>query len=62
MKKLSQTEILRYTYESEQEREEHIKRMESKGYECTGQKKISFDSLLSDNRNYHWYGEFIKHS
>jgi hypothetical protein len=62
VKQLSQTEILRYTYESESEREKHVERMELKGYECTGQKKISFNSLFDSNKEYHWYGEFVKHS
>jgi hypothetical protein len=61
MKKISTTQIIKYRYDSEEERKMHVKYMEYLGYECTGQVKKSDDSLMSDNREYYWYGEFIQH-
>ena len=61
MKRLVKTIIEEYKYESEDEREEHVKEMESKGYYCTGQCKRSDDSLhYQHDRKYYWYGKFIK--
>lgn len=60
MEKISATRILKYKYDSKEEREEHVKYMEHIGYECTGQVKKSDDSLMSNDRNYYWYGEFVQ--
>jgi len=57
LKKISQTEILKFTYESELEREKHVKKMKLKGYECTEQKLMPFNKKGDCN----WYGEFVKH-
>lgn len=60
MERLSQVTILRYKYETEEEREQHVKYMEYLGYECTGQVKKSDDSLMDSNPKFYWYGEFIR--
>jgi hypothetical protein len=60
VEKLSETRILKYKYDSEEEREQHVKYMEYLDYECTGQVRKSDDSLMSDNRKYYWYGEFVQ--
>lgn len=61
MKKISKTVIEEYKYDSKEEREEHVKEMESAGYYCTGQSKKSDDSLhYKSEREYYWYGKFIK--
>lgn len=60
MEKLSKTTILKYRYDTEEEREQHIKYMEHIGYECTGQVRKSDDSIMDDNPNYYWYGEFVQ--
>ncbi|MED3832950.1 hypothetical protein [Peribacillus frigoritolerans] len=61
MKKLSKTEIIRYKYDTEEERDMHVKYMEHLGYECTGQVRKSDDSLMDENREYYWYGEFVQY-
>lgn len=60
MEKLLEIRTLEYKYDSEEEREQHVKWMESQGYECSGQVVKSDDSLLSENREYYWYGCFSK--
>jgi len=61
MKRLSKAIIEEYRYESEEEREKHVKEMEQAGYYCTGQCKRSDDSLhYNVEREYYWYGKFIK--
>jgi hypothetical protein len=61
MKKISKTDIIRYRYDSEEEREMHVKYMEHLGYECTGQLRKTDDSLHEANKEYYWYGEFVQH-
>jgi hypothetical protein len=60
MQKLSEVRILEYKYDSEEEREQHVKWMESQGFECSGQVRKSDDSLLDENRKFYWYGKFAK--
>lgn len=60
MERISKSMILKYKYESKEEREQHIKYMENLGYECTGQVKRTDDDLSNPNPNYYWYGEFIQ--
>lgn len=60
MEKISEFKVLEFKYDSKEEREDHIKLMESYGFECTGQVKKSDDSLFVGNRVYYWYGKFIK--
>lgn len=59
MDKLSETRVLRYRYKSREERELHVKYMEYLGYECTGQVRKTDNSLMDENKDYYWYGEFI---
>jgi hypothetical protein len=60
MQKITETKIIKYTYDSEEEREQHVKWMESQGFECTGRVKRSFGSIYEENPEYLWYGEFYK--
>lgn len=60
MEQLSKTVICEYKYDSEGEREQHIKYMESQGFECSGQIRRSDDSLMNEERNYYWYAKFCK--
>lgn len=52
--------IIEYKYDSEEEREQHVKWMESQGFECSGQIRKSDDSLLDENRKYYWFGSNSK--
>lgn len=60
MEQISGTLTYEFKYDSEEERETHVKNMTDMGFECTGQVKRSDDSLLSEARNYYWYAMFIK--
>jgi hypothetical protein len=60
MRKLSEVKIIEYKYDSEEEREQHVKFMKLQGFECGGQVKKSDDSLMSNNREYYWYTKFFK--
>lgn len=60
MQKISEVKIVEYKYDSEKERELHVKEMESLGFECSGQVKRSDDAIMSSNREYYWYGKFFK--
>lgn len=60
MEKISEVTIVEYKYDSEEEREQHVKLMVSQGFECSGQVRRSDSSLLDKNRNYYWYGQFSK--
>ncbi|MES9681865.1 hypothetical protein ABWK22_02870 [Gottfriedia acidiceleris] len=60
MERISKTVIEKFKYDSEEERTSHVKEMEDQGYECSGQRRKSDDSLLDDNRKFYWYGEFMK--
>lgn len=60
MNKISETKIVEYKYDSEKEREEHVKEMESLGFECSGQIRKSDDNIMCNDRNYYWYGKFFK--
>lgn len=59
--KLSETKILKYSYETKEEREQHVKWMESQGFHCTGQVKNTDDSIYAKEQKYYYYGEFFKH-
>jgi hypothetical protein len=61
MDKILETRILKYKYDSEEERNQHVKWMESQGFECSGKVRNTDDSIWEKNPNYYWYGEFIKH-
>lgn len=58
MERISKTTILRFKYNSEEERANHVAYMEGLGYECTGQVRRSDDSYWDIDRYYYWYGEF----
>jgi hypothetical protein len=60
MQQISKITILEYKYDSEEEREEHVKYMESQGYECSGQIRKSDGSLMNKDRAWYWYGQFSK--
>lgn len=60
MEQLSEALICEYKYESKEERENHVKEMESQGFECSGQIKKSDDSLTKEEREYYWYAKFYK--
>ncbi len=60
MQQLSTITICEYKYDSEEERENHVKDMESQGFECSGQVRKSDDSLMLKERNYYWYAKFFK--
>lgn len=60
MEQISKTIIYEYKYKSEEERELHVKYMKSQGFECTGQSMRSDDSLMKKDRDWYWYGKFIK--
>ena len=62
MEKISETIVLEFKYDSEEEREKHVKQMESDGYECSGQVRRSDDSLMDKNRKFYWYAKFGKSS
>ena len=57
MKAISKQRIEKYKYDSENERKQHVEKMESEGWECTGRVKQS-DSYGGE---YYWYGEFYKY-
>ena len=48
---LSETTIYEYKYNSEEERQEHIKHMESQGYECNEHDELG---------RYCWYAQFSR--
>lgn len=60
MEQLSEIIIYEYKYESEEEREEHVKHMESLGFECDGKARRSDDLLTREERSYYWYAKFYK--
>jgi len=58
MQKISGIEIYKFKYDSEEQREAHVKDMKDHGYICTGQ-KMNNNSFDKDSELY-WYGEFYK--
>lgn len=60
MKQLTKTIACEYSYDTELEREEHVKYMESQGFECTGQVRRSDDPIMKNDRKYYWYAKFYK--
>lgn len=60
MKQLLKMVIYEYKYETEEERNLHVKYMEEQGYECTGQVKRSDDDLTKKDREYYWFARFQK--
>jgi hypothetical protein len=60
MKKFKETRIVEYIYDNEEEREQHVKYMESQGWECSGQVQHSFGSIWDDDKKWFWYGKFYK--
>ena len=57
MKKRSEWIHVDYVYDSREERDEHVKWMESEGFECSGQIKET-QSLYSSE--FVWIGKFSK--
>lgn len=39
MKMMSHMEVAKFKYDSEEERQVHLEKMESQGWECTGRRK-----------------------
>lgn len=60
MEQLSGTLVYEFKYDSEEERESHVKNMEDMDFECTGQVKKSDDSFFIENRKHYWYAKFYK--
>ncbi len=60
MKKLSHCTSITFKYDSEEERTEHVKEMESKGY-TTYFKKKNRDNYYNLNSKEYWYGEFFRY-
>ena len=61
MERLFSMRIEEYKYDTQEEREEHVKQMKAKGYEVSWRKKRSDDSIWKDDREYYWFGEFSKY-
>lgn len=61
MKKLKETIISEYRYDTEKEREYHIEAMKNLGFECDGQIKKSDDDLMKKDREYYWFARFFKY-
>lgn len=66
MNKISSQSIEIYTYETEEEREDHVKFMEMHGWVDSGKRKQFTGKLLIDNTknpdNYTWYAEFYRNN
>lgn len=61
MKKLLETMLQEYRYESREERDEHVLEMEKEGWICDGQVRKSDDPLsLNEEREYYWFARFSK--
>jgi hypothetical protein len=60
MQILSKEIICEYKYDSEEERENHVKSMELQGFECSGQIRRSDDSLMKKERKYYWYAKILQ--
>lgn len=60
MKKLSEEHKLKFRYDSEKEREEHVKEMESKGFVCLRKFSICWDYPIDENSKHEPYAEFWK--
>ena len=58
MEKLLKTVTEEYKYDSEEERNNHVKLMEEKGWSCSGQVQRSDDSIYKQNRDYYWFAKF----
>lgn len=56
----SETKLLTYKYESKEEIDEHVKFMESLGYECIGEVRKTSDSLEDDPTERKWCLDFRK--
>lgn len=52
MEKLLELKTYEYKYDSQEEREKHVKYMKEQGYECSEQVRRSDDSLMKDDRKY----------
>lgn len=58
MKKVVEYTNVTYYYDNREERDEHVKQMESDGWECSGQIKETF-SLTKEN-DWTYVGKFTK--
>ncbi|GAB6989393.1 hypothetical protein JCM16418A_14430 [Paenibacillus pini] len=58
MRKISEYTNVTYHYSSKEERDDHVKLMESEGWECSGQVKERF-SIYQDSV---WCGKFTKYN
>ena len=61
MEKLLELKTYEYKYDSQEEREKHVKYMKEQGYECSEQVRRSDDSLMKDDRKYYWFAHFYKY-
>ncbi|MGV2887126.1 hypothetical protein [Paenibacillus taichungensis] len=59
MKKVMEYTNATYHYDSREERDDHVARMESEGWECSGQIK---ETLSMHSGDYIYCGKFVKYA
>ncbi len=59
MKRLSYVECIEFKYESQKEREDHVKVMEKEGY-TTSWKTTNRDNYYNPESKDYWYAQFTK--
>lgn len=62
MEKISEYVTIEYKYDSKEEREKHVKDMESQGYDCSGQVRKTDGSTWTGNAETYWYAKFGKYN
>jgi len=60
MEKLSEVEVLKFKYDSEEERNTHVENMKKEGYEVSLKRKHNNNYYNLNSKEY-WYGEFFKY-
>lgn len=61
MKLKLRTIIEEYFYDTEEEREDHVKIMEKDGWECSGQVRKDVSGSYYKPSDYRWYGKYFKY-
>jgi hypothetical protein len=56
------TIIEEYFYDTEEEREEHVAKMEKDAWECSGQVRRNLSKSFNKPSEWRWYGKFFKYS
>lgn len=59
MKKVLEYTNITYHYDSKEERDEHVKVMESEGWECSGQIR---ETTSIHSKEYVWCGKFTRYN